>query len=297
MIYDPVIDNRFLIEGQKERIAEEVIKIFSEVFPHLKEVIVSYNQRNLTDILNKIQTIINENFQSLDEYVQEQLSELGFLEAKFEDRYYQEIVQEQTGVNAIPYAISLAIIAASIPKIDVQGNSYTSEINLIKYRLIQDIKKKVRFGLLSGQEYTDIFNNVSKSINKTGNGLNNLVATTTQAVISDIAEEYANKNKAQSDLEMYIAVMDSKTTRICRRNNGKIFKEGEGQRVPAHYNCRSIRVKYYKNIKDGAYKTFIDAIKNDEIDKVYKKGDSKKYSFETFEKKQNALIEKEKATK
>lgn len=294
MIYDPIIQNRILIEGQKERIADEVLKPLSLIFPALKDLILSYNNKNLKDTLQGIKDLVYSNFEELDINIQKQLAELGFAEGRFEDKYYKEIVEEQTGIPAVAYLLPLLLIKEKIPKLDVQGNSYKKELNLIKARLAQDINKKVRFGLQNGQDYTTIFNNVKTSLNKTNNGMNNFIATSTQALMTDIAETYSKKNKKQSNKEIFVAVLDSATTNQCRRNNGKIFEIGEGAQTPLHYNCRSIRIKYYENIDDDNYTEFVNSVKKDEIPTMYKKGDGVKYSLETLEKKQNALLEKEK---
>lgn len=41
--------------------------------------------------------------------------------------------------------------------------------------------------------------------------------------------------------EVYVAVLDSRTTHICRSLNGKLFRVGEGPHPPIHWGCRSLR--------------------------------------------------------
>lgn len=42
--------------------------------------------------------------------------------------------------------------------------------------------------------------------------------------------------------ELYVAILDSRTTAICRSLDGKIFLVGKGPIPPIHWGCRSIRV-------------------------------------------------------
>ena len=40
----------------------------------------------------------------------------------------------------------------------------------------------------------------------------------------------------------YTAVLDSRTTPICRSLDGRIYQVGQGPRPPQHWNCRSIMI-------------------------------------------------------
>lgn len=42
--------------------------------------------------------------------------------------------------------------------------------------------------------------------------------------------------------ELYVAVLDTRTTAICRSLHGRVFPKGEGPYPPLHWNCRSIRI-------------------------------------------------------
>jgi hypothetical protein len=41
---------------------------------------------------------------------------------------------------------------------------------------------------------------------------------------------------------MFVATLDSRTTPVCRANDGKVFPVGTGPRPPLHIACRSLRV-------------------------------------------------------
>lgn len=45
-----------------------------------------------------------------------------------------------------------------------------------------------------------------------------------------------------SDRYMWVSVLDSVTTQICRTRNGRVYLRNEGPLPPAHYNCRSTTV-------------------------------------------------------
>lgn len=53
---------------------------------------------------------------------------------------------------------------------------------------------------------------------------------------------YYEANAQTITMEQYVAVLDSRTTPICRGLNGKRFRLGVGPRPPLHFGCRSMRV-------------------------------------------------------
>lgn len=48
-----------------------------------------------------------------------------------------------------------------------------------------------------------------------------------------------------SDQYIWLSVLDSNTTDICRGRNGQIYRYGEGPQPPAHYRCRSRTRPYF----------------------------------------------------
>lgn len=60
-------------------------------------------------------------------------------------------------------------------------------------------------------------------------------------VSSWVRDQFFRLNPQVLDLEQYVAVLDSHTTRLCRGLNGNRYPIGHGPIPPLHMNCRSIR--------------------------------------------------------
>lgn len=76
----------------------------------------------------------------------------------------------------------------------------------------------------------------ASELQKIINGSNGVTATLIQHVAAIV------DNAVQSalfDRYIWISIIDSATTNICRSRNNKKYKYGEGPLPPAHYNCRS----------------------------------------------------------
>jgi hypothetical protein len=60
-------------------------------------------------------------------------------------------------------------------------------------------------------------------------------------VSSWVRDQFFRLNAQVLDLEQYVAVLDSHTTRLCRSLNGNRYPVGAGPMPPMHMNCRSSR--------------------------------------------------------
>lgn len=64
-------------------------------------------------------------------------------------------------------------------------------------------------------------------------------ATDTFADLARVQVDLANPFEGK---EVYVAVLDSRTTDTCRNLHGRVFPRGQGPRPPLHWYCRSTRV-------------------------------------------------------
>lgn len=70
-----------------------------------------------------------------------------------------------------------------------------------------------------------------------------IVRTAVQHVANSAREEFFAANADVLDEEDYfVATLDSRTTPICRANDGKRFPRGKGPKPPLHIGCRSLRI-------------------------------------------------------
>lgn len=78
----------------------------------------------------------------------------------------------------------------------------------------------------------------------TRNDLSGIVVSATFAVLVQAKKAMLDvpSNNELLPRELYVAVLDSRTTAICRSFNGKVFPVGSGPYPPLHWNCRSTRV-------------------------------------------------------
>lgn len=75
------------------------------------------------------------------------------------------------------------------------------------------------------------------------------IAVVTRSAVmhyADVARDlfYGANTDVLTEEEQFVAVLDGRTTIICRSLDGNVFKRGKGPHPPLHLNCRSMRIGF-----------------------------------------------------
>lgn len=76
----------------------------------------------------------------------------------------------------------------------------------------------------------------------TRNNAESLSRTAVNTFSNAARSQFFEENKDLVTEEAFVATLDARTTAVCRANDGKRFKRGEGPMPPLHWGCRSLRV-------------------------------------------------------
>ena len=76
-----------------------------------------------------------------------------------------------------------------------------------------------------------------------------IVRTATQHVSAHSREELYRENEDVIDGVQIVATLDTRTTPVCRSQDGKVYKAGEGPRPPFHWGCRTTTAPVLKSWK------------------------------------------------
>ena len=123
----------------------------------------------------------------------------------------------------------------------------------------------VRNGLLTGESTESIVRRLKGRLNRERLGTvnqqiqqgglvtaraNNQIRAIVRSSITQVNDaamkEVALANPDATKRYRYTAVLDSRTSPICRALDGKVYNWGEGPEPPVHFNCRSMRVPLVK---------------------------------------------------
>lgn len=106
-------------------------------------------------------------------------------------------------------------------------------------------------GLMQNRSRRDILRSVfgSARLNgadgvtqKTRHDLASVIATANAHFSAQAIDAMAAENAEMFPRDIYTAVLDGRTTPICRSLDGKVYLRGKGPIPPLHFYCRSIRV-------------------------------------------------------
>lgn len=150
--------------------------------------------------------------------------------------------------TALPATRLIRAIATSRP---FEGRVLKDWANTMKQDDIRRIMNAVQMGMVSGETSEQITKRiVGTSILKGADGVTEIsrrqvqaiVRTAIQHVANSARDEFLKENADIFELEQFVATLDSRTTPVCRANDGKRFKVGRGPKPPLHIACRSLRV-------------------------------------------------------
>ena len=140
----------------------------------------------------------------------------------------------------------------------VDGKVYSSRIWDNKVKLVNEIKNVIGQGCIRGDTCREMTDEIVKRMNVSYKNAERLVKTES-AFISSEAEREAYK-KFGIDLYEFIAILDSRTSEICRYMDGKVIPVSQMKvglnAPPLHCNCRSTTCPYFK--ADEAEGTIVD---------------------------------------
>jgi SPP1 gp7 family putative phage head morphogenesis protein len=127
----------------------------------------------------------------------------------------------------------------------IEGQSVNAIVRRLKGRLTKEQRGSIDTIIAAGGQATSIPNNQIRAI----------VRTTVNQVATAADQIIAAENPDLTEKYRYTAVLDSRTSPICRALDGKVFVHGKGPLPPQHFNCRSV----YVNIPIGLEKEFREA--------------------------------------
>ena len=174
----------------------------------------------------------------------------SILKRQFLDNYHHTMFEIQSGLNVgwDIAGINESQLQALLNKPwTLDGRTFSDRIWTDKQRLVNELHKELSQGLIIGTPPNVIIDNLAASMNTSKSNAARLVMTESAA----LAATARKKSYRETGVEMVkiIATLDKKTSKICRKMDGKIVRMDEyevGVTVPPfHPWCRSTTAPYF----------------------------------------------------
>lgn len=203
--------------------------------------------RKAERLLRQLKAIRSKAWDSAEKLWVDSMKELTTEEVRLLQRTVGTVVPVELD-TALPSPAKLRSLVTSRP---FEGRTLRSWAKNVRRRDIERIEAQVRIGLVQGESSQAISRRIIGTARLRGRDgatqitRNNATAITRTAVNhfgNAAREEFFGENTDIFSREIFVATLDSRTTPVCRANDGKRFPVNEGPTPPLHFNCRSLRV-------------------------------------------------------
>ena len=119
----------------------------------------------------------------------------------------------------------------------------------------QKVMAEIRQGVLQGDGERAMARRIRDVLGGSQRSARMIARTAHTHVTNYARERVAERNEDITRGVVWVSVLDSRTSAICRARSGKIYPINSGPRPPAHPNCRSTTALVFKNWRQLGYKS------------------------------------------
>jgi SPP1 gp7 family putative phage head morphogenesis protein len=180
-----------------------------------------------------------------------------WLEDQMVDLAYQEPIAIANMISTVsPVVVTTTLPAPALLKAIALSRPFEGRLlrdwaDTLASEDLRRIHAAIQVGMVAGESTDAITRRVmGTTVLKGTDGVTELTRRQVQAITRTAVQHVANSARdetmrANADIilaEQFVATLDSRTTPVCRANDGKQFPVGKGPRPPLHIACRSLRV-------------------------------------------------------
>jgi len=199
-------------------------------------------------LLAEIREIRGQAWDEVDVLFAEEMRELVKAEPKFVDAIVKTVVPVSLKTK-IPDARRLSALATTLP---FAGENLRQHVRRIRVADLRRLESQVRVGLTQGETIPEISRRLVGTIRLKGrNGVTevtrkqaiSLARTATSAFANAATRQWSLENQGIVDRDLFVATLDSRTTKICASLDGETFPvEQSYPQLPLHFGERSRRI-------------------------------------------------------
>lgn len=258
------------LDGKSKSLTELNKKLTNEQLTEIKETLQlyaetleDYDNPELTSLINKLNNMqdriqisrLSAVMIELECILSELLAKQEELTRELYKRDYEESFDKT--VYAIQTILGVGVLFNSPTKDEINlilkekylGESFSTRIWKNQAYLLNLLQQGITQGFIQGESANKIAERIAKVMNIQYSAALRLVKTELNAVQS--AKNLKAFESQKINKYMYCAILDSRTSKICRKMNGNIYLLKDAKRgvnlPPLHPNCRSFIVPYLED--------------------------------------------------
>ncbi len=174
----------------------------------------------------------------------------AFLKSIIPEAYYHTIfdIAQGTGVQPEFSAVPTKLINKIINE-DWSGKNYSKHIWSNTDKLAEELREVLTEAAVSGESIYKTSRKVTEKFDTASYNAERLIRTETTYATNQA--EMLAYDELDIDEYEFVATLDTRTSSICQKMDGKVFKTSEaqaGKNLPAmHPNCRSTTIPHFKD--------------------------------------------------
>lgn len=209
---------------------------------------------SLQGLLDELRLAYAEIYQRMTSRIIDGLDELAAFEAEFTTKSLARSLQDLGEVVAlgraeaaagavrvlVPTAAQLAAVVRSRPlTFGSQTAAMADFLEALEASHFARVETEIRNGFVEGETVSQISERIRTATKINERGAEAIARTAITHVAAEVAQESYEANRDLVTAVEWVAVLDSRTTAICRARDGQQFPLNGGPRPPAHPRCRS----------------------------------------------------------
>lgn len=232
------------IDSLSQKEIDKLFPGYSVVKQNGKSYLVKNGKKELLTRQKALESQLERSIESLRDYQDKKMREL--LTTSYEEEYYRSLFAEMkdAGVAFDFASLDTGAIKRAVDTRWCQGENYSDRVWKNKALLERSLDKHVVQGIIKGEDFGKMVNQVAHEMNVGYHSAQRLVRTEANRIYNQASMD----SYAEGGIEEYqiLATLDRKTSKICREQDGKRYPVKDAKvgvnAPPFHPNCRTTTI-------------------------------------------------------
>ena len=243
-VYSRMLKHRALLTLYEKRLDTEINKILASHKIRLQRIVAFSGTANVNALTRKLNTEIRLTYKKIYKEAISELNKLAGVSARF---YKSIFARALTNIYKAKGVKDTVKVNDLIIKSNGTFSQQLASISILQQRKIKGIVKQ-------GMTENKAMVNIAQEVGKSGLLLSTVqLQTLTRTAITETSNYVSNTTyKLNDDVVQgyqYVATLDSRTSLICARLDGKVYAltNKNAPQPPQHFNCRSTTIPVIKS--------------------------------------------------
>lgn len=248
-VFDAETRHAIYLDRYGKGVARRMVKLLlgaeKDIIGKLRKLPDGPTKAQQSELLKTVRARITDLVTDFRDQMTDELLELADYEAEFTGDMFAAAYE---GLDATFQRVPLANVRAAAMSRPFQGihlrwakpAEHASELIRRNFKAAQG---EIERGFIEGESIPTITARIRPLIEvKSARDVETISITAVKHISAAARQEWHKENPGVIEKERWNAVLDGRTSEICRSRDGTTYKVGEGPQPPAHPRCRSTRV-------------------------------------------------------